>query len=339
MICLSYWLATAAICAWAVHRMTRSVAAAMGCLLVVFVHLTHPMVWEPGHPQEICVLLAATAILLPTWGTAARRTGAVTIGLGVVGGCLAMTKFNLGVFYMMALGMTLLALGPRNRATPVLTAVYIAFLLAAPTALMRPLLSATWCWQFDMRVTLALLAAVILCYASPRPVVFSVRHWGLATAAFLVAILVNLLAVWVLGSSPGYILYSNFLMGIQLGTSFSLPAPEVARRWLLLPVMAMAAAVVVTQRRFAPALAAFRIAGGLALTAAAWNWKTDYLYFLGPPLACLVLVGQVGRERSTAETFAHLPGISGGDRDVVGVPGVGQPARLCDYAQCGRGGR
>ena len=159
LISLTCWLATVAACAGAVYRMTRSVAAAVVTLVVVCPHLMHPMHCEPNHPQDLCVLLLGIAILLSTWAASPRRVGLVAVGLGLVGGCLTMTKINMGVFYAMALGMTLLALGPRNRATQVLTAVYVACLLAAPSVLMRPLLELPWCRQLDMRVTLLLVAA------------------------------------------------------------------------------------------------------------------------------------------------------------------------------------
>jgi len=307
MICLTYWLATAAACAGAVYRMTRSVAAAVVTLLVVCFHLTMPMSFEPGHPQDLCVLLLGLGILLPTWATSPRRVGLVAVGLGLVGGCLAMTKINLGVFYAMALGMTLLALGPRNAATRVLTALYVACLLAAPTVLMRPFLDTVWCRQLDILVTLSLVAAVILSQMGPRPVVFSTWHWASVAGAFLLAVAVNLGAVWALGSSPGYILYSNFLMGLKLGTIFTLPAPYGKLGWLI-PPSAVAAALVVASRRAAPALAAIRVAGGMYLIYVAWNntgWYHDDFYFLGPPFACFVLMGSVGREWGSADALAR----------------------------------
>ena len=39
----------------------------------------------------------------------------MVMGLGLVGGCLLMTKVNLGFFYAMALGIALLGLRPAQR--------------------------------------------------------------------------------------------------------------------------------------------------------------------------------------------------------------------------------
>ncbi len=304
MIALTYWLAAAATCAGAVYRIARSVAAAVLTLVVVFFHLTFPITWEPGHPQELCVLLLGIAILLPTWATSSRGVGLVAVGLGLVGGCLAMTKINLGVFYAMALGMTLLALGPRSTTTRVLTALYVACLLAAPSLLMRPFLDTPWCRQFDLLVTLSLVAALILSQTGPRPVVFSTWHWAFVAGAFLVAVTVNLGTIWALGSSPGRILYSNFLMGLKLGTIFSLPAPSHSLGWVI-PPSAVVVASVLAIRRTVPALAALRVAGGLTVIALAWSWRHDDLYLIGPPLACLVLLASANREWGTAEALAR----------------------------------
>ena len=244
LICLTYWLATVAACAVAVYRMTRSVAAAVVTLAVVCPHLRPPMTSEPNHPQDLCVLLLGIAILLPIWATSPRRVGLVAVGLGLVGGCLAMTKINMGVFYAMALGMTMLLLGPRNRATQVLTALYVACLLVAPSVLMRPLLNLPWCLQLDMRVTLLLVAALILSHTAPRPVVFKTWHWAAAAGAFFLAIAGNVGAVWALGSSLGSVLYSNFLMGPKFGTRFIVPAsydPTVG--WLIAPATVAVALV------------------------------------------------------------------------------------------------
>jgi hypothetical protein len=307
MICLTYWLATAAACAGAVYRMTWSVAAAVVGLLAVFMHLAFPMSKEPGHPQEIGVLLLGIGILLSTWATSPRRLGLVAVGLGLVGGCLAMTKINLGVFYAMALGMTLLALGPRNATTRVLTALYVACLLAAPSVFMRPFLDTLWCRQLDVLVTLSLVAALILSQMSPRPVLFSPWHWASVAGAFLLAVAVNIGTIAALGSSVGYALYANSLLALKLGTTFTLPATGRSLGWLVPPsAVAVAVALVVTTRRVTPAIiAVIRVAVGLLLIYFTWNWRYDNVYLLGPPFACFLLAPATSREWSSADVLAR----------------------------------
>ena len=308
LISLTYWLATAAACAGAVYHMTRSVAASLVTLFVVCPHLMYPMTSEPNHPQDLCVLLLGIGILLPNWATSPRRVGLVAVGLGLVGGCLAMTKINMGVFYVMALGMTMLALGPRNRATQVLTAVYVACLLVAPSVLMRPLLDKPWCRQLDLRVTLLLVTALFLSHAAPRPVVFKTWQWAAAAGAFFLAVVVNLGTVWALGSSLGSVLYSNFLMGLKLGTNFTTPAPYRQLGWLM-PPATLAAALVVACRRAAPALAAILAVGGAWLLTRGWLYaveKDSYFNFLSPSLACFVLMGPAGRAWGSADAIARM---------------------------------
>lgn len=303
-ICLAYWLATAAICAGAVYRLTGSFAA-----MVVGFYLTYwtiaPLVAEPGHPQDLCAVLLGLGVLIATLGRSPGRIGPMVMGLGLVGGCLAMTKINLGIFYAMALGMSLLAYGPRNAAARALTALYVACLLAAPSLLMVAYLDRTWCLQYDVRVTGSLVATLILCLAGPRPRLFTAWHWAVGAASFLLAVTAIGGATWLCGSSLDRILYSNLLMGPKFGVIFHAPAPSDPEQWRT-PLVAIAVAIVIARRRFERVFATARVVGGLWLLANyARTGPNSDLFFLGPPFAYLMLIPPIGRERGATDIFAR----------------------------------
>ncbi len=306
MICLAYWLATAATCAGAVYRLTRSFAATVVGFYLAYWTIAD-LVAEPGHPQELCGLLLGLGVLIATPGPSRRRIGPMVMGLGLVGGCLVMTKVNLGIFYAMALGMSLLAYGPRNAATRALTALYVACLLAAPSLLMNAYLDQSWCLQYDVRVTGSLVATLIMCLAGPRPQLFQARHWAVGAAGFVLAVVGIVGATWLSGSSLDRILYSNFVMGPKFGVLFKEPAPSDPKQWLT-PLVAIAAAIVIVtgRRRFDRVVAILRVVGGLLLLAKyARSGPNPYLFYMGPPFAYLALIPPIGRERGASETFAR----------------------------------
>ncbi len=304
MIGLAYWLATAAACAGAVYGLTRSFAAT-----VVGFYLTYwtiaPLVAEPGHPQDLCGLLLGLGVWVATLGRSPMRIGPMVMGLGIVGGCLVMTKVNVGIFYAMALGMVLLVYGPRNVATRALTALYVVCLLAAPSLLMAPFIRQTWCLQLDMRVTGALVATLILCLAGTRPQLFTARHWAGGAAGFVLAVVGIGGATWLCGSSLDRILYNNFLMGAKFGVLFVEPAPYDPEQWRT-PLIAVVVAMAIARRPSDRVFALVRVVGGLFLLAkCALSGPLPFFFHMAPPFAYLVLIRPIGRERAPSETFAR----------------------------------
>jgi hypothetical protein len=303
LICLAYWLGTSGACAGVLFHLTRSTVITTCGLLLVFRELS-PIIDEPGHPQELCALLLGLAMLLPTWANSPRRTGGVVLGLGLLCGCLVMTKVNIGIFLGMALGMTLLALGPRSATTRILTGLYAACLLIAPSALLKAHLASAWCLQFATLVTLSLTAALILSLGSPRPVLFSIRHWVIAAGAFLVAIFGIVAATWLRGSSLESIVYNNLQRASKLPSIVVVPPQYHWIAWLPAPV-AVAAALCLVRGRCLTAAALSRIVAGLLLLASAFLMHYRLLCLLGPPLAGFVLVPSVSRQRGSMEVFAR----------------------------------
>src|SRR5690242_19433747 len=93
---------------------------------IAFLHL-EVFVKEPGHPQELCIILVAQALLV---GTSARRAAGLA-ALGLVCAALAMTKVNVAAYLVFAI---LLALVLAADGLPLQTAT-LGLLAAAAVAL------------------------------------------------------------------------------------------------------------------------------------------------------------------------------------------------------------
>ncbi len=104
ILCLFHWLAAAAVLGMAGYLMTGSPLLGFFVFVQAVVHLTD-LIREPGHPQELVVLLLALAALITARNL---RAGWHLALLGGVGSALVFTKINVGAFYVWALLLTLL---------------------------------------------------------------------------------------------------------------------------------------------------------------------------------------------------------------------------------------
>src|SRR5262249_29799706 len=95
IVCVAHWLASAVFLALAAARMTRSVLLASFVFVQAILHLTN-LSGEPGHPQELVVVLLALGALVAAGNW---RSAWTPIWMGTIGAALALTKINVGVFY------------------------------------------------------------------------------------------------------------------------------------------------------------------------------------------------------------------------------------------------
>jgi hypothetical protein len=318
LICLGYWLATAAVCGAIAWRLTGSVITGWAGIVFVFRALSL-MVDQPGHPQELCGLLLALGVLLSTYAEAGpgRRSGAIFAGIGVVSGCLLMSKVNLFVFLMLALGAAALAFTTRTRPVAAAIALYQVGLLAAPELLMRQRLDIPPFRRFAVQVTLALVAVAILAFGRRARPFLTPRRYAWFAAGLVGSVGVIAAAVLLRGTTPRGLLDGVLLIPIRAGTQFFLPGafsdgpwsiPAAfsvgALLWLVLERAGLATSTVPTLLS-----AVFRIAycGHFLI----WN-RPDHivpyqdLFAYAVPAAVLVLIPRDMTERSVGDAFARL---------------------------------
>jgi len=134
-VTLLYWITSALLAGRFVCRISHSIvlgAAAIICSTFLAAVLAN----EPGHPQQVVLLLLAAASCLSLPGGFGLSSRGL-LALGAIGAALLLTKINVGVFYIAALGQTLLCLLPSGWFRTAGLRLSLAYAVAAPLLLMH----------------------------------------------------------------------------------------------------------------------------------------------------------------------------------------------------------
>jgi len=278
------WTIGAALGAWLVWRVGRSKTVAAVAYLVIF-----PTLYffnnEPGHPQELCLLLvlglAATGLVIE------EASGEGWLPPALSGGLLAallLVKVNSGIFAIAAMGLAVLLHLPSSGAVRVLRWVFGALGLLFPYILMRSHLDDPGEQAYCAAVT-AGIAAVLL---APRP--FPNGSWRFClriAAAFTATCALVLLILTSLGTSVGQMVSSIVLgpIGFYVGERRWFIAPNLDPWWILwaaaAPVTALLAKRWLVERR-PRVLVAVLIGFGAVVLLLAWVSSGQILGFATP---------------------------------------------------------
>jgi hypothetical protein len=138
VVTLVVWLTSAVLVGAIVWLLTkRRLLTALGTI-AAFMHLTR-MTYEPGHPQELCMLGVLGVLALTTWRFAAK-TGigpAASMGVWALIAVTALTKVNVGAFLAAALTLGLVTSLSRSPWRTVVERIVMAATMAAVLVLMR----------------------------------------------------------------------------------------------------------------------------------------------------------------------------------------------------------
>lgn len=254
LITLAHWLAAAILLGTATGILTRSALAGAFAFMQSTLHL-RSLVNEPGHPQELVVLLLAASALAAAAGSRGRMS---LLLLGALVATLALTKINVGAFQGSALLIAVVLAGAGSRLG--VWARVGGMLLGAglPVLLMRHHLSQGWALQLCLLCGCSAAAGVAPWMRMPRGD-GSVRRDLLRAGLgfFLIAGPVLAMAL-IRGSSPGGILEAILVAPARIPAIFWYEH-EMSRGAVFLSVASLALAVAVfrlPEERCTPSLVA-----------------------------------------------------------------------------------
>jgi hypothetical protein len=224
MATIVMWIGASALLAVFVYAVTRSFALGAFGYLQAVLHCTG-LIGEPGHPQSLLLVLVGTLLL----AASVMRPARVSVMLGVVTGCIFMTKINVGVFTAGACVMALLAVAGGHRTLRVLAGTGFSLL---PFVLMRTALAGPTL-IYAVTAASAIAACGIATSRTPHSRDGSLRprvYFAAAATAIAAAVAIGIL---LLGTSLGGLVEGILVSPLRLasiyGQEWALPAKAAWR--------------------------------------------------------------------------------------------------------------
>ena len=254
-LCLFHWLVASALLGLAGRRLTGSALAGLFIFAQSVVHLNE-LANEPGHPQELVIVLLALGVLV---ATRLRALG----GLALIAAALLFIKINVGVFFGLAVALTM-AGEISGRAARVVKGLLLAGCLALPFLLMRRHVELDWCRNYGALIAAALGGTCVLGLRSTGDSFFTRRDLFRAGAGFVISSVVFLGVAVCTGSSARALLDGLIVTPMQMPAMVLMPLP-VSTLAALNSVLALATACFFLWRRpGAGAVRVFKLIFGVA---------------------------------------------------------------------------
>jgi hypothetical protein len=208
------WLATPLLLAWLVLRATRSVAlATVGHLLTVL--SLRFIATEPGHPQELGIMLLAAYFAAGFLIDLPQRRTAGLILVGGLAAALGLVKINLGIFVALGAAIPLAGVLPARALQRIALWSAVGAGVALPVLLMRVHLDDTPTVAYCACVVTGLAGCVLVLLERGRQAELRFRDAWTALAAFAAVLAAAIGILAAIGVSFGKILYSLVLVHVQ----------------------------------------------------------------------------------------------------------------------------
>ncbi len=298
---VAVWIASSGLIAWAAFRLTRRTLLAAAAYVLAASYL-----WafsqEPGHPQELCVLLVVAFVAVAS-GHAGRTRAALPFLAGAVAAALALTKLNIGVFFFLPIALAALASAGSDVPRSLARAFVATATMLLPFAIAAPRLGNPRILLFAGVVSLATVPLLRFGRSSTwRP---GLPELGRAAAGFLSVAMVSVGFALTRGATPGTLLEGLVLMPMRLSkglvpvTPISVLAlPACAAALVLAAVHASQAGIAgrIHPRKYAAAAAVIKLTYGIWLSCRFAMGPTGgitpawHVMALGTPFIWLALV-------------------------------------------------
>jgi hypothetical protein len=292
-----FWLLSAILFSWSVHRLTRSwILTALG--FTAAIELLKFFTWSPGHPEEICIALLAGVLVSACYlGDRARVWIAGLLGALIA--ALALTKINIGCYAALAIGLALLKAMPGSQKQKVFFALITVAGLSLPFVVLAPLLHFDWAQRSVVLAVLSLSAAILVAWYSETERFVTPKLWiacVLASGAAAVLIVVPFLAR---GTTVSAMLYMSVFQHRDFAKNWYTPFPA-GSEWIPLVSLLLAIAwirISASSAHRGPMIVALNLIKILLSLLWFFNVPTDdwsIMYNFVVPFTWLILVPSTG---------------------------------------------
>jgi hypothetical protein len=231
------WLLTALVSAWIVLRLTDSLVLASATHFLTCLRLSAFFQSEPGHPQELCILLAVCLVASGIIAAMPNRRLLGMIMLGTLTAALLLVKVNIGVFAFLAGALALLSHSPKSRISRLAFHLVVAATLVLPIILMKSHLADEETRMYAVLVVASLTAVLLILYRRPRTTIFRFRDSWNAFGSFATIFVVIILALKATGVDLNSMLHALLLDSLSTyvtrgGWFVPLPADSAGLLWI-----------------------------------------------------------------------------------------------------------
>jgi hypothetical protein len=220
LIAVVPWTLTALLAFGYTMRATGSWVAALAAWFVSLRMLAF-IAAEPGHPQEICILLVLALVAVAAIGNSGPRPWQLAAA-GAISAALTLTKINLGIYVGAGLILAVLA-ATRGRIALTSMLLVAAACIAAPTCVMLPLLGQSWARGTCALITASIVPVVAILIGRAPDRVLAGSHWRALTSGFLVCAVAVLVWVIARGASADSMVRSIVLENVQDSHTWTVP--------------------------------------------------------------------------------------------------------------------
>jgi hypothetical protein len=288
------WLLTSLVCAWIVHRFTDSLFLASLAQLLILYSLEF-FAFEPGHPQEICILLlvclVASGILVDS-----RRRLLGTILLGALPAALLLIKVNIGIFAILATGLAVGFHAPWNRFSRTAAASIVGASMFLPFALMRHQLGDPAARVYCCLAITSVAALSLVLFRADRSASLAFKDCWIVVISFVLTFAAIVLALLAQGSSARGMLYSLLLLHLRVSAMGLWYIPvSLSAIWIPWAFSSLGAAGFFTcavgrgKNRISELVFPFKLVFGLGVFASIISYNHSHVFAFATPFCWLVL--------------------------------------------------
>jgi len=283
---------------WLVYRGTRSIPMASAAFVIAFRALRF-IGEEPGHPQELCMLLVLAMGVAACYAENVTR---MMWWLGGLAGALAMTKINAGALMVVAVGLALMYAVPWRTARVAAIAGALGFVWL----LMAPLTFMDWTRRYLFVEELSLIALAVMLWRSRFEVRIGWREIAVTGAAFIAAVAAIGAFALANGSTPRAMFEWMIVKPrTAIGPAWYYEL-HVEKRILALTVVGLAAALASQTRLVRPwMVATAKLAGAAVVAVFMMTQREAYVVMGAPPLLWLLPVADDKEARERLSTFSR----------------------------------